>query len=449
MLCIIGLIVTGIALVVSEGAWSQNPPDTLRLDALRAAAAVHDPRSVQAAFLEQAGRYRLESIGAGRLPRFGITGRATVQSDIPSIPVDLPGQTIPEPPLEQARIQAEVDWTLYDGGRIGRQIDVEQARLLESTAGVSVNLYAIREATTDVYFGTLLLQSQDQALELAARDLEAQCELIRRQAEHGTALPADVAALEAEVIGIQQRIEEVEADRRASLAMLADLTGVQVDSSDVLVLPDLEDVVAFPPAEEHEAIGRPELVQFARRAERLLAEAEAVEARTHPEVSLFGHAGVGRPSPFDLFDDEFRPYALAGVRLRWSLFDWGQAHREAQALRIQAEVTALEKDAFVASLMRRIAKDRFAIERLEDARPRDERAVELRAEVLRVARRQLEEGVLLSAAYVDRLTNLLDARLTKERHRIELAQARARLLSTLGLYPDIQLSATHTKPPNR
>jgi hypothetical protein len=43
--------------------------------------------------------------------------------------------------------------------------------------------------------------------------------------------------------------------------------------------------------------------------------------------------------------------------------------------------------------------------------------------------------VLLISDYVDRLTDYLDARLTRDRHRIEAAHARARLLSTLGRFP--------------
>ena len=62
-------------------------------------------------------------------------------------------------------------------------------------------------------------------------------------------------------------------------------------------------------------------------------------------------------------------------------------------------------------------------------------------QIVRVARAQLDEGVLLVADYVDHLTDLASARLTAARHRIERVQAQARLLSTLGLFPDLDLSA--------
>jgi outer membrane protein TolC len=46
---------------------------------------------------------------------------------------------------------------------------------------------------------------------------------------------------------------------------------------------------------------------------------------------------------------------------------------------------------------------------------------------------RFSEGVVTASEYLDRTTELLGAQLDRARHRVELAQARARLLTTLGL----------------
>ena len=44
-------------------------------------------------------------------------------------------------------------------------------------------------------------------------------------------------------------------------------------------------------------------------------------------------------------------------------------------------------------------------------------------------------GAITTPDYVEARTDVLEARLVLERHRVELAQARSRYLTTLGLTP--------------
>ena len=46
---------------------------------------------------------------------------------------------------------------------------------------------------------------------------------------------------------------------------------------------------------------------------------------------------------------------------------------------------------------------------------------------------RFQEGVVTASEYLDRNTEWLAAQFARGRHRVELAQARARLLTTLGL----------------
>ncbi len=386
---------------------------------------------MQPDLLARATRLRLAALRAQRLPQLALSGQATVQNAVPEIPIDLPGQAVPRPPREQIRAQVEADWTLYDGERVARQADAEEARYAEEVAGVAVTLYRLREATTEAFFGALLFDAQADVLALTAEDLDARLRVVQRQAEEGAALAADAAALEAERLRIEQAIAEAEAGRGSALAVLADLTGLPIEPA-ALALPDLDAETAralAALAEADVAAGRPERVRFARAADRAEAEARAVEATTRPSVSLFGQAGVGRPSPFDLFASDVAEFGIAGVRVRWPLFDGGRARRSAEALRVQADIAETEAAAFDRQVVRDVADERAALTRLDAALDADRRIVALREEVLRAARRQLDEGVLLPDRYTDRLTDLAEARLTLARHRIERAQAQARLLS--------------------
>ena len=423
------------------------PADTVDLASLRAAAEARDPRAVQPEIYERAARLRIEALGTERLPQLALTGQASVQSDVPQIPVSLPDGSSPSPPNEQARAQVEADWAVLDGGRVDLRQDLERARLAEQTTGVAVALYPLREATTEAYFGALLAGSQAATLRLAEEDVAVRLALLRSRVAEGAALAADADRVEAEWLRLGQRVAEAEAQRRAALAVLSDLTGLAFGPDVALRLPELDALVAegadrgavLDEEDLADALalgGRPEFARFEATQRRAEAEARLAGAATRPTVSVFGQAGVGRPSPFDFLADEVQEYALVGVRVRWAPVDWGRSRREAEAARLQAVAARTEADALARRLRRDVADDLADITRLDDALPVDDRVVALREEALRVAGRQLDEGVLLPDAYTDRLTDLAEARLVRARHRVERVRAQGRLLSTLGLFPD-------------
>ncbi len=408
-----------------------SPADTLRLADVRAAAVARDPRAVQPAMLARATDLRLASLAAEARPQVAVLAQATLQSDAPTIPITLPDGSSPaSPPLAQVRAHAEAEWSVFDGGRRARRADLERARLAEGVAGVDVTLHAVRDAAMDAFFAALLHGARADALALAARDLDARLAVLRVRVAEGAALAADAGAVEAETIRLRQAVDEARSDRSAALAVLADLTGADLAPDVVLVVPVFDGM----PVERG---GRPEFARLAAVEARAEAEARLASSATRPAVSVFGQAGVGRPSPLDVLGDDLKPFAVGGVRLRWPMLDGGRARLDAAAARVQAEIAQTVADALDARIRRETSADRAALVRLAGAEANDDRAVALREEALRVAARQLDEGVILADAYTDRLTDLADARLTRERHRIERSRAHARLLSALGHFPDL------------
>ncbi len=407
-----------------------SPADTLRLADVRAAAVARDPRAVQPALLARATSLRLASLAAEARPQVAVLAQGTLQSDAPTIPIPLPDGSSPGPPLAQVRALAEAEWSVLDGGRRARRADVERARLAESVAGVAVTLQAVRDAATDAFFAALLHGARADALALGVRDLDARLAVLRARAAHGAALAADADGVEAEAIRLRQAEAEARSDRAVALAVLADLVGADLAPDVVLAVPAVGPV---PDARGRRA----EFERLAAVEARAEAEARLAAAGTQPVVSVFGQAGVGRPTPLDLLGDSVKPFAVGGVRLRWLLLDGGRAGLDADAARVQAEIARTEADALDARLRRETAADRAALDRLASTAADDDRAVALREDALRVAAHQLDEGVILADVYTDRLTDLADARLTRERHRIERARAYARLLSALGRFPDL------------
>ena len=112
----------------------------------------------------------------------------------------------------------------------------------------------------------------------------------------------------------------------------------------------------------------------------------------------------------------------------------GHAGREREALALQQQIVAADEAAFAQEPRpRRSRHDAATSIACERRLPLDDRIIALREEIERTTQVRFREGVVTAAEYLDRSTELLEARFARAGHRVELAQASARLLTTLGL----------------
>jgi outer membrane protein TolC len=229
----------------------------------------------------------------------------------------------------------------------------------------------------------------------------------------------------------QQR-EEIRANRRAALNVLGELTGKQFGDSAVVILPELDGRTRQARGALDSVRARPEYAQFARMRDRLRAQADVIGSAEKPRISAFGRAGYGRPG-LNLLSDQFDTYWLAGVQVQWAPWNWGTVRREREAVAVQREVVTSDEIAFIKAVRRGVERDFANIDRLDRALVTDDEIVALRERIERETRARYGEGVVTAAEYVDRQTDVLEARVARVSHRIERAQACVRILTTLGL----------------
>jgi outer membrane protein TolC len=408
--------------------------DSLDLPAAQQAALRSDPRGRQRELLRAATDLRVAVIASDRLPRLSVNGYASHQSDVTRPNLGVPDLSLPELPKDRWQSTLDLEQRLYDGGDVARRRALEEARHAESQAAVDVSLYELRAEVNSAFYAAFLLDRRAREFGALVTDLDARLAAVRARVEAGTALGRDAAEIEAERVRAELRRDEARASRRASLAILADLIGRPVDTSTVLALPTAVPEPTAP--EEAGAVAalrrRPEFEQLRRSRARLEREVEATSTENRPRLLAFGQAGVGLPG-LDQFRRSSDAFWQAGLRLEWRPWTWRSAGRKAAALRLQQEVLETEEAALGRRLARAVAADLEDMARLEAALDDAERVVELRTEVERQARAQYDEGAITTPDYVEARTDVLEARLELERHRVELAQARSRYLTTLGI----------------
>jgi outer membrane protein TolC len=415
---------------------SADAQDTLRVAQLQAAAVRSDPRAGQYGLLRSATDLRLSVLGSGRWPQLSVNGWASHQSDVTRPSLNIPGATFPDLPRDRWESTVDVQQILYDGGNISRRRELERARQAESAAGINVALYELRSEVNAAFFSAFLFQQRVAEYDALITDLDARLASVRARVDAGTALGREAAEVEAERLRARLQREEARATRRASLAILADLVGRPIDTTAVLALSteQPEKTRMLTPEKLGDLRLRPEFERFRQSRQRLEREAALASIENRPRLSAFGQAGVGLPG-LDQFRTTSDAFWRAGLRLEWQPWTWRSAGRTAAALRLEQRMLEREELALSRSLARQVAASLEEIARLAAARAEDERVVALRTDIERQARAQHDEGTITSAEYVETRTDVLEARLTLQRRLVELAQARAGYLTTLGFAP--------------
>jgi len=423
-----------LACVRPLGAQTPNPGTgrSVQLAVLQESAIQADPRTREYALQQAQTDLRLKNISVQKLPAVSVDAVAQYQSDVPAAPFALPnGQPLFTAPKATYDTYLRVDQRIFDP-TLHAQATVEREQLAENPARVKTAVFAVRQQVNDAFFAAASLQQRANALAATIDELTARLRETTARAREGTALPADAAAVEATLLQRRQDDEELRANRRAALARLSKLAGQAVGEDDVLELPALAPAVEQARKAPDSARSRPEYEQFARTRERLGGQADAAASQDLPQLSAFTRLGYGRPG-LNFISDQFETYAVAGVQLRWKAWTWGASGREREALVDQQQIVDAEQAAFAKGVGEDIENDLAAIDRLQSALTMDDRIMTLREEVDRSTKLRFDEGVVTASEYLDRNAELLQARFAQAGHRVELAQASARFLTTLGL----------------
>ncbi len=404
-------------------------PDTIQLLDLQLAATVErDPRFAELDLNRRITALRQRSIDAELRPALSIEGQAQYQSDVTRVPIRLPdGRAAVTPPHDTYDARMSLRQTLFDPS-IGPRRAVENSLLAQSNAELLARLYLVRGQVDELFFGALELQSREAELASIGRTLESQLALVRARVRNGAALPGDSATLAAELLSRQRDLDDLVEERRATLAILSDLTGRAIDLGDVLALPSEVDAAL----EGGSRAMRPEVGVFQLRRETLTNQESVLRAELLPRLSAFARAGYGRPG-LNVLSENFDQYWLGGIQFSWTPWNWGMTGRRREELTIQRQTLVAEQEALQRTFDREAVRERAAIARLERAIEADARLIQLRDIAAREGRLRYGEGVITAAEYVARQNEALEARLAGAAHRVELARAQVRLLNTTGI----------------
>lgn len=384
----------------------------LTLDGCREKAQVNYPLIRQYELLDLSKRYDLENATKGNLPQVTLSGKASYQSSVTTLPaVSIPGFSIKGLPKDQYSVVAEVQQNIWDGGKIRSQKELVQATSEASRKQTDVTMYQLNDRVNQLYFSILLQDEQLRQNTLLQEELERNRRQIASYIKNGIANEADLDAVRTELLTTKQQRIGIESNRKAYIKMLSLLTGEDIPENVVLAKP------VIPIASS--SIRRPELNWYDAQLNQLNVRENALKTSYKPNISLFAQGGVGNPG-LNMLKNGWEPYYIIGARLTWNLSSLYTLKNDRLKLEAERQVIASNRDVFLLNTKIQVSEQEEMARALDEQMKEDDEIIRLRTNVRKSAEAKVAGGTLSVTEMLRELTNESLARQSKAMHEIQL-----------------------------
>ena len=321
----------------------------------------------------------------------------------------------------------EVSQLLYGGGAIRSQKAVAKAQSAVQAQAVETQLYTLKQRVSNLYFGVLLIDAQLSQNRLNIETLESQLKKAEVALKNGTTLPSNVDELKAEILRVTMQTTEYEASQATYLQMLSTFIGKELTSASNLVQPA--------PQSQSQSVStdifRPELKGFQLQESLLKVQEKQLNTEFLPKLSAFFQGGYGRPT-LNILNNQADFYYITGLRLQWNLSPLYNLSSKRHILHLNRESLIADRQAFLLNTKLELTQQSQQIKKLQKLIEQDETSVTLRHSVAKAAEVQLDNGVITTHEYLQKVNAWHLAQQTLSLHKIQLLQAQEQQQLIIG-----------------
>lgn len=377
-------------------------------------ARVNYPVIRQLDLLERTRQFSIENIKRAFLPQLTLSAKASWQSDVTKLPLEIPGLDIDWMDQDQYQLVLELKQLVYDGGAVRARQDWQKARTEADRQQTEVELYALHERIDQIYFGVLLHTAQLRQMGLLKEQLQQSLEQVQAFLKRGVVCPADVDAVQVELRKVDQSVQSLVTSRSAYCEVLSLLTGMDSLRADQLSTP-----AVVQPSEE---ILRPELQLFDRQKAVLQAQKATTQAGIRPTLGLFMQGGYGDPG-LNMLKGGFKPYYIGGIQLNWNVGKLYTIKNDKRLIDEQLNQVDVQRETFLLQTRAEAIQARKDVERIRQEIQADEDIIRMREQILRSAQSRVANGTLSVLEMIRMVLDKEQAAQSKAIHEVELLQA--------------------------
>lgn len=385
------------------------------------------PQIKEMSLIEMTKGIDLKNAAYAWLPHLNISGKATWQSEVVEMPMDIPGMDI-NIPHDQYGLTAEFTQQLWDGGTSRSQKELAEAGAEVKKTQLETNLWSIRSRVQNVFLGIILIDKQLELNRLLRESLERSSEEVKSRMAAGVALPSDLDQVSVNILSCLQQRASLDADRKSYVKILGLLTGR--DMTDVeLAVP--QDAVNYVDDGARDFETRPEMAFYAAQLKQNEYQRRQLNTLISPKLNLSLQGGYGRPG-MNMLSGDFSGYFVAGLKLQWNigaLYTRGLDKRKVNA---DAQKIDLTRKSFILNSSVEAEQKNNAILKARDVLEKDSEIIGLRQRIRASGENQYREGTIKMNDYLSMLDEEYKARANESMHEVQLMMAVYDMKNTIG-----------------
>lgn len=281
----------------------------------------------------------------------------------------------------------------------------------------------------ELYYGILVVQSKQQAIEASIRAVEDQQSERVQQVKYGSTLEVDLIESKAQLLQAKQNLLTTELQ----------LTDLRLKFNDIVGLPLKTDVALdadIPaPAEACEReqciklalASHPEITEAQSEVEKASAGVREAKREYIPDIEAFARYSYAENVPFLA-----RNFGTFGVHFGYDLFDGGKKRatlreRDAQLAQAKENLTRVSDEVEV-----RVQTAYNKVERTQQMVAVSQELLATRSEARRVSAQQLQQGAYLRSQAAAAAAQEFEAQTLLLQSQLEYAQAQDELTDAIG-----------------
>lgn len=385
------------------------------------------PQIKEMSLIEMTKGIDLKNAAYAWLPHLNISGKATWQSEVVEMPMDIPGMDI-NIPHDQYGLTAEFTQQIWDGGTSRSQKELAEAGAEVKKTQLETNLWSIRSRVQNVFLGIILIDKQLGLNRLLRESLERSSEEVKSRMEAGVALPSDLDQVSVNILSCLQQRASLDADRKSYVKILGLLTGR--DMTDVeLAVP--QDAVNYVDDGARDFETRPEMAFYAAQLKQNEFQRRQLNTLISPKLNLSLQGGYGRPG-MNMLSGDFSGYFVAGLKLQWNigaLYTRGLDKRKVNA---DAQKIDLTRKSFILNSSVEAEQKNNAILKARDVLEKDSEIIGLRQRIRASGENQYREGTIKMNDYLSMLDEEYKAKANESMHEVQLMMAVYDMKNTIG-----------------
>jgi outer membrane protein TolC len=382
------------------------------------------PRSGNSEIISNITEAKISNIRSGYLPQMELNGKASYQSDVISLGMNIPGITIPTSPRDQYKLSLDLTQSIYDGGFVKSRQKIEEVSEQVDKSMLDLDIHASKMQVKELYYNILLNQNNQEIVDITLRQLIENRGVIETGIKNGTLLSSDLDLLDVEIIKLQQRKSELENLRITGLQVLA----YKMDENFNLLTVLRPTYFAL---SENDSIQRLEDRLFELQSIQLGQNKALVKSRSLPKIFAFGQFGYGNPA-LNMLKDEFDTYYVVGAGLKWTIWDWKINSREKEVIGLQQSIIQSRQNQFESEINSALMNQKSIIRNHQENLLAYENILVLRSRISATSKAQLEQGIIKTLDYISVLNQETIARIQFETEKTLLQQAIAKYLEIKG-----------------